>query len=200
MNASYHHGNLRPALLARAEETLGDGGVEGLSLRQLARDLGVSHGAPSRHFPDKQALLDALAMQGFESMNTQLAAASGAATSFRERLERVARAYVSFALKHPDLLNLMYATKHHESASEKLRDTGATGMLIARNLLAEAQNAGEVIEGSPDLLAVVALAQVHGVAVLAIGGMLGDFEIGDVLDASLRHLWRGFDIRTGDRL
>ena len=196
MNASYHHGNLRPALLARAEEALSEGGVDGLSLRQLARDLGVSHGAPARHFHDKQALLDALALHGFESMNTQLAAAAGVVAPFRERLERTARAYVNFALQHPDLLNLMYTTKHHESASDLLRETGATGMVLTRNLLAEAQDAGEVIEGSPDLLAVVALAQVHGVAVLAIGNMLSDFEIGDVLDASLRQLWRGFDVRA----
>jgi AcrR family transcriptional regulator len=53
----YHHGNLRAALLAQAEQTLREQGLEGLSLRELARQIGVSHGAPRRHFADRQALL-----------------------------------------------------------------------------------------------------------------------------------------------
>ena len=60
---TYHHGNLRSVLLARAEEALNAG--EDLSLRELARRAGVSHAAPRRHFADKQALLDALAEDGF---------------------------------------------------------------------------------------------------------------------------------------
>ena len=55
----YHHGNLRQALLDAAERTVRERGVEALSLRELAREVGVSHGAPRRHFPDRQALLDA---------------------------------------------------------------------------------------------------------------------------------------------
>ena len=57
----YHHGNLRQALLAQAERTVRERGVQELSLRELAREVGVSHAAPRRHFPDRQALLDALA-------------------------------------------------------------------------------------------------------------------------------------------
>ena len=68
----YHHGKLREALLARAREVIEEAGVEGLSLRQLARDLGVSHAAPGKHFRDKQALLDALALDGFRSMNARI--------------------------------------------------------------------------------------------------------------------------------
>src|SRR5438128_1794302 len=59
--APYHHGNLRAELLSRAERKLETAGVTGLSLRELAREIGVSHGAPRQHFPDRQALLDALA-------------------------------------------------------------------------------------------------------------------------------------------
>ncbi len=61
----YHHGNLRTALLAQAEKTVRERGVQDLSLRELAREVGVSHGAPRRHFPDRQALLNALAESGF---------------------------------------------------------------------------------------------------------------------------------------
>ena len=64
----YHHGNLRGALLDAAERTVRERGVQALSLRELAREIGVSHGAPRRHFPDRQALLDALAESGFERL------------------------------------------------------------------------------------------------------------------------------------
>ena len=62
---AYHHGNLRQALLERAAQVIAESGVEALSLRALARDLGVSHAAPSRHFPDRRALLGELAKDGF---------------------------------------------------------------------------------------------------------------------------------------
>src|SRR3954462_2477969 len=75
----YHHGNLRSALLERAHRTVRERGVQALSLRELARDAGVSHGAPRRHFPDRDALLDALAMSGFEHLGRELEQAVRAA-------------------------------------------------------------------------------------------------------------------------
>src|ERR687893_516154 len=90
--SSYHHGNLRAALLASAEEALAAG--EDLSLRELARRVGVSHAAPRRHFPDKQALLDALAEEGFDRLGRELSQAmAGAGGSLRDQLGAFARAY-----------------------------------------------------------------------------------------------------------
>src|SRR6476661_9098645 len=87
----YHHGNLRTALLEQAERTVRERGVQELSLRELAREIGVSHGAPRRHFADRQALLDALAQVGFERLGAQLRAAVGAAgDDFRARLHAAA--------------------------------------------------------------------------------------------------------------
>src|ERR1700743_3241233 len=71
----YHHGHLRDTLLAEAERTLREQGVEQLSLRDLARQLGVSHAAPRRHFADRQALLDALAGAGFARLAGEVARA-----------------------------------------------------------------------------------------------------------------------------
>lgn len=189
--AGYHHGNLRSALLRQAEAALRDGGVEGLSLRQLARDLGVSHGAPARHFPDKQSLLDALALAGFESLNAQLATAAAGGATFRDRFDRVARAYVSFALEHAELLNVMFTTKHHDAASAQLREIGSAGMTTAKELIAEAQRAGEVRPGDPGVFAVVAQAQVHGIAVLAGGDLLDGLDPDTALAAALDLIWRG---------
>src|ERR1700716_619769 len=83
----YHHGNLRSALLAQAERTVRERGVQELSLRELAREVGVSHGAPRRHFPDRQALLDALSEAGFARLGAELrTAADGAGEEFPARL------------------------------------------------------------------------------------------------------------------
>src|ERR1700680_2145795 len=96
----YHHGNLRAALLAEAERTVRERGVQDLSLRELAREVGVSHGAPRRHFPDRQALLDALAAARFARLGADLrAAVDVAGEDFEARLRATAAAYVRFATR-----------------------------------------------------------------------------------------------------
>src|SRR5258705_8258338 len=96
----YHHGNLRRALLEQAERTLRERGVQALSLRELAREVGVSHGAPRRHFPDRQSLLDALAQAGFERLGAELREAVAAAgEEFEPRLRAIAAAYIRFAIE-----------------------------------------------------------------------------------------------------
>src|SRR4051812_26419852 len=87
----YHHGNLREALLDAGERALESGGAANLSLRELARAAGVSHAAPRRHFADKQALLDALAVAGFERLGTALDAAAARGDDFPARLLGLAR-------------------------------------------------------------------------------------------------------------
>src|SRR5258708_36313663 len=105
----YHHGNLRTALLKQAELTVRDRGVQDLSLRELARQLGVSHGAPRRHFSDRQALLDALAEAGFARLGAELrSAADDAGADFEPRLMATAAAYVRFATHDAALLELMF--------------------------------------------------------------------------------------------
>src|SRR3954471_6844004 len=113
----YHHGNLRSALLASAERVVRERGPGELSRRELAREAGVSHAAPRRHFADKQALLDALALDGYERLGRALArAVDGAGERFDGRLAALARAYVRFAGEHAALLELMFAGKHRPGA------------------------------------------------------------------------------------
>src|SRR3989454_12819781 len=114
---AYHHGNLRTALLEQAERSVREHGVERLSLRELARKTGVSHGAPRRHFPDRQALLDALAETGFARLGAELrSAADGAGEDFQARLGATAAAYVRFATRDAALLELMFAGKNREQS------------------------------------------------------------------------------------
>src|SRR5918999_166214 len=143
----YHHGNLRAALLEGAERALARGGVQELSLREVAREIGVSHAAPRRHFAGKQALLDALAEDGFLRLEREMREAlARAGDGFRERLAALARTYVRFATQHAALLELMYAGKHRPDA-EAVRVAAERAFAIPLGLIAEGQAAGEVIPG-----------------------------------------------------
>lgn len=108
----FHHGNLRTALLDQAEEVLRERGIDALSLRELARAAGVSHGAPRSHFIDRNALLDALAERGFLRLANEVTeAASQAPDEYIAVLRAAGAAYLAFALREPALHDLMYAAK-----------------------------------------------------------------------------------------
>ncbi|MFJ9626391.1 TetR/AcrR family transcriptional regulator [Streptomyces sp. NPDC101175] len=188
----YHHGDLRAALLTRAEETLRAQGTAALSLRGLARDLGVSHNAPSRHFKDKQALLDALALTGYERMTDAMRASQDdAGESYRGKLGAVVRAYVGFCLENAALLDLMYSIKHDPQASAALLEaTGRWSELIER-LMVEGQRRGEVREGPLDRVGVPVFATLHGYADLAATGMLTPEVAAQGLDEVIAFILRG---------
>ncbi|OEV09064.1 TetR/AcrR family transcriptional regulator [Streptomyces nanshensis] len=187
---SYHHGNLRSALLIRAEETLRERGVQALSLRELARATGVSHGAPRRHFGDRQALLDALAEDGFARLGRDLDdAVREAEPDSIARFHALARAYVLFATRHAALLELMYAGKHREGA-EPVYEAAERAFAVALGVISAAQEAGELVPGDPESLAKVALATLHGLAAMANSGILAGEELESVVpDAVERLLW-----------
>ncbi|MCG6494074.1 TetR/AcrR family transcriptional regulator [Kitasatospora sp. A2-31] len=189
---SYHHGNLRTALLERAEAVLAESGADGLSLRSLARDLGVSHAAPSRHFRDRQALLDALAVSGFATLNAAMrAAAEAPGLPVTARLAALGRAYLGFAVQHAALLDLMFTAKHAEDSSTEVRELGHDCLEIVARLIAEAQQAGAVREGDPVRLALVAFSATHGLAMLAVGSLLDDTPLADATDLTLDVLLAG---------
>lgn len=166
----YHHGDLRSALLATAERTLRDKGAAALSLRELAREIGVSHAAPGRHFKDKQSLLDALALAGFGRMAETLEAADDPALPLEPRLTALARAYLGFALDNAALLELMYARKHAPDTADVASDMAAAmdrtvGTL--ERLIADGQRRGEIVEGDPAALTLFLGATLHGYASFA---------------------------------
>ncbi|WP_221583579.1 TetR/AcrR family transcriptional regulator [Microbacterium sp. G2-8] len=162
----YHHGDLRAALLERAVDEIDARGVEGLSLRGLARDLGVSHGASARHFRDRAALLDAVAIETFARLQGAMRAASDA-----DPLTSAARGYVAFAVAHPRLLAAAFAAKRTEAPSDELLVVGHGLLDFVVDLLARGQEAGTVRDGDPAELARVAFATVHGVAMLAVADL-----------------------------
>jgi len=188
---TYHRENLRETLLELAERTVQRWGVDALSLRQLARDANVSHAAPARHFRDKRALLDALALDGFERLNRAMADAAATPGSFDARFRAIATAYVSFAVDNAALLGLMYTVKHEADASDALVEAGRGSMRAAVDLIAAAQAAGAIAPGDdPERLALVAFASVHGVAALATGDLLDGVSVEDATDATVDLLLR----------
>jgi AcrR family transcriptional regulator len=178
----YHHGNLREALLRAGEDALETGGVQGLSLRELAREVGVRHAAPRRHFPDRQALLDALAESGFARLEAALAEAVAAAgPDFTARLAGLARAYIAFATERPALTGLMFAAKHQADAPPSLAAAADQAFAPAIAAVAEGQAAGEVVGGDPERIALIASASLHGIVVMAGNGMIGETPTGEMI-------------------
>jgi AcrR family transcriptional regulator len=193
----YHHGNLRAELLALAEVKLAENGVLGLSLRELARELGVSHGAPRQHFPDRQALLDALAEQGLARLGHELdAALGGAQGDFADRLVVFATAYVRFATGHPALLELMFTRKERPAATA-LRAAADRTFAAPSALIAEATEAGEIDGTDPDRVAMAVLVTLQGLAAVVAGDMIADRSVDSVVSATIQTLVRGLRPAAG---
>jgi AcrR family transcriptional regulator len=107
----YHHGDLRRVLLAAAEAELAERGVEGFSLRQVARRAGVSHAAPAHHFGDAQGLLTALAAEGYRQLLAAQALREGAAAADpASQLVAAGLGYVDFAMQRPALFRLIWGS------------------------------------------------------------------------------------------
>jgi AcrR family transcriptional regulator len=173
----YHHGNLRAALLGEAERTLREQGIDALSLRDLARQAGVSHAAPRRHFADRQALLDALATSGFTRLGDDVRAAIDATgEDYQSRLRAVATAYVRFATRDAALLDLMFAAKNAGSGANSadppaaLREASERLFTTVGDLIRQGQQTDELPEGDPERLLLLLVATLQGIAALTTSG------------------------------
>ena len=188
----YHHGDLRAALLAQAEATLRVAGVDGLSLRELARTVGVSHGAPRRHFEDKAALLEALVAEGFHRLGCALAAAAEPDDrEFNAALKDVAVAYVRFAADNPALVDLMSGSRYLADASDALVRARDVSFAPVRRLVEVGQSSGELAPGDVRRIGTLMFATLHGLATLANNKMidpLDDELISDAVDSLLTGL------------
>ena len=170
---AYHHGNLRQALIDQAVRTIRDHGVDALTLREVGAKLRVSRTALYRHFADKQALLAAVATEGFRELAKALQDAWEAAGRGRAGFEAQGRAYVRFAVARPSHYHVMFGGfVADESCDPALAREGksAFGALVAA--LTELQETGHARPEPPEQLALFAWASVHGLARLAIDGQL----------------------------
>jgi AcrR family transcriptional regulator len=187
----YHHGNLRAALLDAAERSIEELGVEQLSLRELARAAGVSHAAPRGHFPDRQALLDALAERGFERLAAGLRDAAGkSGPGLEVRLHAIGAAYVAFASSNPVLLELMYANKPGSDAPGLLAAM-ADVLSVVLGLVADGVASGALAAGDPRRYALLLFSWVRGIAALLTGGTVGPEAADELIAQAVTTFIRG---------
>lgn len=183
---TYHHGDLRAALVEAGLRALETEDFADISLRQLAREVGVSATAVYRHFPDKQALLQALAQEGIERLGAYQQATAADIASQVDGFAQTGRAYVRFALENPALFRLTFS--QCERAGQAI-----FGDNLAAQLLRD--KADRATGGDPDArqrLMIQAWAIVHGLAMLMLDGQLPRDEalIDRVIDA--RTLFAGY--------
>jgi len=169
----YHHGDLRNALLTEAERLLEAEGVAALTLRAVARGVGVTHAAPANHFGDLTGLLSELAADGHRRMGSELAAAVAAAgTDPVQRSRAMGGAYVRFAKAHSGLFTLMFRSERLDFQRPALQDAIAKSRQALRLALAGRPGQESV---SPEIATAQAIAMwslVHGYAVLMLEGRL----------------------------
>ncbi len=169
----YHHGDLRRALIDQALQTIDREGAEGLTLRGVGDALGVSRTALYRHFSDKQALIAAVAREGFRTLRIALLDAWERQAHGFPGLEAMGEAYVQFAIAHPSHYRVMFG-RFVESGlrdPELIQEAGAAFQALLDALL-ELQREGLARPDDPPTQARFVWSVVHGVAMLAIDGQL----------------------------
>ena len=167
--APYHHGDLRSALIAAGLEALENGSVDALSLRALAREAGVSATAVYRHFPDKEALLGALALAGLDRMAEAQQAASAAAAGQGPFPAFCASgaAYVRFAMAHPELFRLMWKVAPRGDQLSQPIEEAHPAMADLRRAVADMASPG-ASEADKRATALRCWGLVHGLATLVL--------------------------------
>lgn len=188
----YHHGNLREALLGAAETLLERRGVQGLALRELGRELGVSHSSAQRHFADRQALLDALAERGFERLGAELAAAvADRLAGFDERLRRLAHAHIDFALRHPALARWMFEARSRTGAPAFLLEASDRALSSASTIFEDGQAAGDVVAGDPEHLGLAGFAAMQGLVSISTEGRFNGVPLNALVDGVVERIVLG---------
>ena len=167
---TYHHGNLKEALISAGLEILSEHGLEGLSLRNVAKKIGVSHTAPYNHFPDKQALLAAISTAGHEQLHQILLDIfeKSKDTSPNIMLE-VAWAYLQFALEYPDKFKLMFSGALEEEGDHpEYIEISQKSIALFEEIIVYCQNKGQLPAGEVDIIAIRIWSLVHGFTYLML--------------------------------
>jgi AcrR family transcriptional regulator len=190
---TYHHGDLRRAVIDTAMAMLHEDKGWQFTLREGARRAGVSHAAPYKHFPDKAALLAEMALLGFDRLRQALTAAKRQRPkSLRDEFFAMARAYVRFGTSNPALYRLMFNVEADKPADVHLneRALAAFGSLI--ELLQRGQADGVLRRRDVRGQAAACWAQLHGITLLTIAGLLLPEAVGpNPLEAALVTIFEG---------
>jgi AcrR family transcriptional regulator len=180
MTRPYHHGALREALLDEAQILLAQQGAEAISLRELARRVGVSHSAPERHFANRQALLEALAIRGHTLLYAAIKRAlDEQGAGLEDQFRAAATAYVDFAIENGRLLELMVTSRAGTSNAALTSAADDLFALISAML-------GESGIGNPaSPLRLLVGATLQGIANLAVTHGMSSHDVAKVIDEAV---------------
>jgi AcrR family transcriptional regulator len=186
-NKTYHHGDLKNALIEAGIDILANDGVSGLSLRKVARKAGVSHAAPYAHFADKQALIAAISTDGHEKIYEKI---TGILEQYPDdplrQLVETAWAYAEFGFEEPD---------HFRITFSGVVEIAGRNFGLVRGLVKRCQAAGILTPGEPDLVAVGVWGLVHGFVSLVQEGqvsrlVLNRYSLREILILTLDQITR----------
>jgi AcrR family transcriptional regulator len=167
---SYHHGNLKQALIAAGLDILAESGLAGLSLRNCAERVGVSHTAPKNHFGSVAGLLTAIAARGYQQLAEEMQRGLGEGSTRVERRNAAFHGYVDFAVAHPALYELMFSKRKTNGEDPELQAHLGACFAILRDV-ALGLDWDKSDQPDADLRAQMMLwSLVHGYAQLAVSG------------------------------
>lgn len=177
----YHHGQLRRAVIDMALQIAGETGEDRVSLREIARRLGVSSGAPFRHFSSHEALMQAIAEEALESLRLQMELDQhGLAPEALAPLKALGASFLDWALSHPTAFRLTSARRLYRfDRSERLRAQFAALRGHTLQRVRQAQAAGHFPGQPPEQVALGLRAMAYGLARMQIDGQLPQWEVAD---------------------
>jgi AcrR family transcriptional regulator len=176
---TYHHGDLKRALTEAALALVKEKGPKGFTLREVARRAGVSAAAPYRHFSDRAQLLAAAATLGFVQLHETLSDAAAETDDLIQQVLGMGRAYVRWAVAHPDYYQVMFGSELDKSDKPELLTAGARAFDDLLDAIVRCQQAKLVPAGDPREIAGPTWSLLHGVSMLTIGSDFSHVGIGE---------------------
>src|SRR5579884_1822489 len=170
---TYHHGNLREALIEASLNLIEESGPKALTLREAARRAGVSHNAPYRHFEDKDDLLAAIAAEGFDRLTETMEKRIATGRAPIEWLTLAGRGYLEFALEAPSHYAVMFGLQFDSKRYPALAAAGERAFAVLLRCIEDCRAAGAIACDDVLQCARVAWTLVHGIATLVLSGQLG---------------------------
>ena len=170
---TYHHGDLRKALIDISVGIIEKKGVQALNLRTVASLAGVSSGAPYHHFSDRTQLISAIANEGFEILEAlMLSTIQTSGNAADVKLELLGQAYVRFAISHSGHFRVMFRAEDHSRTDIALTNAGDRVFQLLCDVIVESQAQGSIPRGDPQPFVLLAWTAIHGLSVLLLDGGL----------------------------
>lgn len=189
-SGAYHHGDLRRVLIDAAIRVVEKHGVDALTLQALARKAGVSSGAPYHHFKNREMLLAAIAVDGFELLTREMTRCVEEAVAEKRtekssvtRLRGFGRGYVRFALKHSGHFRVMFRPESKRQLDDEQRALVDGAFDLLMQCIAGLQSDGLIAAGDVRPIALLAWSSVHGASTLWVDGPLADDDLVENADA-----------------